>query len=303
MAQRAVALAPAPTPASVEDFLERLAHEFTRLSPQLQRIGRYAETNRASLTVDGIQTIAGNCNVQASAVVRFAKHFGFAGFSELQRLYHGEFTAAARPSQSYPHRIRSLVRSRRSRPQPAEIGRELVRGTIAALSEFADNLETAPVGEAVDRLFKARTIYLAAVRRAFPAAAYLAYLLHRTGRPTHLLSGVGGMLRDELRAVDERDAMVAVSFHPYGRETQLAARVARTRGAAVIAVTDSRLSPIARQADVILTVSESTLHSFRSLATTVTLCQTLFLALAARMELDLSNPAPHDEPHEEELDD
>src|SRR4249920_4105848 len=95
-------------PESVEELLDRVQTEFPRLSRQLQIIARYFEQNRASVTVDRIQAIAANCGVQPSAVVRFAQRLGFSGFSDLQGLYHSEFTTRTSPAQSYQQRIRSL---------------------------------------------------------------------------------------------------------------------------------------------------------------------------------------------------
>jgi DNA-binding MurR/RpiR family transcriptional regulator len=285
---------------TVEQFLERVREEFADLSPQLQTIARYFEQNRASVTVDRIQAIAANCAVQASAVVRFAQRFGYNGFSDLQTLYRDEFTTRTSPAQSYRHRIRTLLEDGRTPMRAADIARELIAASIAGLEDLSQKLDAAALEAAVSRLAKARAIYISAVRRSFPAATYLAYALQHTAKPIHLVAGLGGMLREEIRAIDKRDVLIAISFQPYGRETQYSVRAARTRGAGIIAITDGQLSPIAQHADVVLTVTEGTAFAFRSLTSTISLCQTLFIALAARLELDLSQTHDHDQ---EEADD
>lgn len=281
-------------PDSVEQFLGRVREQFARLSPQMQTIARYVEQNRSSLTVDRIQAIAANCGVQASAVVRFAQRFGFNGFSELQALYRNEFTTRTSPAQSYRHRIRNLLEAGRTPLRPVDIGRELISASIAGLQEQAGKLDGAALEAAVSRLAKAKSIYIAAVRRSFPAATYLAYAFQHTAKPVHLLAGLGGMLHDEIRAIAQRDVLLAISFQPYGRETQYYVRAAHARRAAVIAITDGQLSPIAQHAEVVLTVAEGAAFAFRSLTSTISLCQTLFIALAARLELDLSQTYEHD---------
>jgi DNA-binding MurR/RpiR family transcriptional regulator len=284
-------------PDSVQQFLDRMREGFTQLSPQLQTIAQYFEQNRASVTVDRVQAIAAKCGVQASAVVRFAQRFGFDGFSDLQALYRNEFTTRASPTQSYRHRIRSLVETGRGPIRPIDIGRELISASIAGLQELSDRLDPAALEAAVSRLAKAQAIYIAAVRRSFPAATYLAYTLQHTAKPVHLLAGLGGMLKDEIRSIGKKDVLIAISFMPYGRETQYCVRAARSRGATVIAITDGRLSPIAEHGDIVLPLTEGTAFAFRSLTSTISLCQTLFIALAARLELDLSQtPDPDREP-------
>ena len=152
----------------------------------------------------------------------------------------------------------------------------------------------------MSRLAKAQAIYIAAVRRSFPAATYLAYTLQHTAKPVHLLAGLGGMLKDEIRSIGKKDVLIAISFTPYGRETQYCVRAARSRGAAVIAITDGQLSPIAEHGDIVLPLTEGTAFAFRSLTSTISLCQTLFIALATRLELDLSRTP---DPDREQADD
>ena len=74
-------------PATVEQFLQHLTQEYDGLSNRLKVIARHVETHRDQLGLEGIQTLAQACGVQPSAVVRFAKHFGFSGFSEMQKLF------------------------------------------------------------------------------------------------------------------------------------------------------------------------------------------------------------------------
>jgi DNA-binding MurR/RpiR family transcriptional regulator len=54
------------------------------------------------------------------------------------------------------------------------------------------------------------------------------------------------------------------------------------------------LSPLARNADAVLTVTEGSAFAFRSLASVMSLCQALFVALAYKLEVDLANPGAID---------
>jgi len=130
-------------------------------------------------------------------------------------------------------------------------------------------------------------IYVVGVRRSLPAAAYLTYLLEHTAKRVQLVSGLGGTFAGQMRAIGKKDLLVAVSFAPYGKETRFCVRVAEARGARVLSLTDSAMSPIARAATVTLLVKEASAFSFRSLTNTMCLSQGLFIALASRLELDL----------------
>src|SRR5262245_53172859 len=98
-------------PATVDQLLKRISDEYDDLSKQLKIIGRYVERHRDQLGLDGIQEVAGQCEVQPSAVVRFAKHFGFSGFTELQRIFREGLVRQIAPSRNYQARIREAIAS------------------------------------------------------------------------------------------------------------------------------------------------------------------------------------------------
>ena len=126
------ASAPAASkPATVDELLERISGEYEGLSRQLKVIGRHIERHRDRLGLDGIQQVAAQCEVQPSAVVRFAKHFGFAGFAELQRMFRAGIARQIAPSRNYQGRIRrdrrgcrdALQRGHRARISRRQRGR------------------------------------------------------------------------------------------------------------------------------------------------------------------------------------
>jgi DNA-binding MurR/RpiR family transcriptional regulator len=117
------------------------------------------------------------------------------------------------------------------------------------------------------------------LRRSWPVATYLAYLLSRSQRFARLVGGMGGMLSDEVRALGKGDALVAISFHPFHADTVAAAVLARTQGVSVIAVTDSALSPFAHAASVVLEVRDADIAGFRVVAASMALCHALAVGM------------------------
>jgi DNA-binding MurR/RpiR family transcriptional regulator len=122
------------------------------------------------------------------------------------------------------------------------------------------------------------------VRRSYPVAAYITYALQHVDKRVQLVDGVGGMAMEQVRSAAKGDAVVAISFTPYGKETLACVRAAHRRGARAIVLTDSRMSPLARLASALLVVPEGSAFAFRSLTNTLCLGQALFVALAYRLE-------------------
>jgi DNA-binding MurR/RpiR family transcriptional regulator len=67
---------------------------------------------------------------------------------------------------------------------------------------------------------------------------------------------------------------------------------ALARGVKLIAVSDSRMSPLARDAAAVLLVQDHATFGFRSLTSTMALAQSLFIALAYRLELEVEAVPP-----------
>lgn len=274
-----------PTYANAEAFLADLRAQYPRLSRQLQAIARHVEHSGAHIALQGIQEVAQNVGVQPSAVVRFAKHFGFHGYTQLQTLFRAGAARQLAPQRDYQDRIRSLIGTGAAPLAGVRIAREVMEGGITSLRALQAGLDEAQFDAAVDLLSEAPALWLAAARRAFPVGAYLAYALQHTAKPVHWLHGLGGMQMGELRAMVPGDVIVAVSFDPYAGETLELVDAALERGARLLALTDSPLSPLAARACATLVAQDSATFGFRSLTGTLCLAQSLFIALAYRLEL------------------
>lgn len=272
---------------TVDDFLGAVASQYESLPKQLKAIAHHIETNRARMVVTRITDIARACGVQPSAVTRFSQRFGFSGYSELQTLFRDAFSESTTPSTSYAKRIRGLIESRRLKMDAGGILRQLLLSNQGAIEEFSLHLDDRALKAAVALLHDSDQLYVAGIRRSMAAATYFTYLLQHTSKRVHLVSGLGGTFAGQMRSIGKGDLLVAISFTPYARETRACVRIAQGRGAKILAITDSGMSPVARAATAQLLVKEASAFSFRSLTNTLCLCQGLFIALATRLELDL----------------
>lgn len=272
-------------PKTEEALLHAMASEFEGLSKQLKLIGQYVEQHRGQLGIQSIQQVAENCQVQPSAIIRFAKHFGFSGYSELQRLFREGLARQISPSRDYQSRIRGAIELGAQELHSTDIAHALIGGSIAGMEELQRSLQEPAFDEAVNLLFEADTVWLAASRRSFAISTYLAYALQHTEKRVQHITALGSMQEAQLRGLRANDVMVAISFAPYAEETESLVRQAHERGAHIIAITDSSLSPLARLAHATLLVNETSVFGFRALTNTMTVAQSLFMALAYRLEL------------------
>jgi len=264
---------------STQQQLEQLIEQrFATLSNRLQQVARYLLDHPDTVAFGTTATIAAGAGVHASALVRFANAFGFSGFSQMQQLFKNRLVQTG---PDYQSRI-AAVKQDDSVPA-AQAGlmylQQISAANERAMLQLTEELDPALLTQACELLAQARIIHLQGARRAYPVASYASYLLSNTGLAVQLLDGVGYMQQAALNLVNAEDVMLAISFAPYAAETQLAINRAKAAGAKVIVITDSRLSPLAAEADIALLVREAEVHSFRSLNTSMNLIQALVLAL------------------------
>lgn len=270
---------------TADQLMQRISEEYEGLSKQLKVIAKYIEEHRPTLVLERITDIAQACEVQPSAIVRFAQRFGFSGFSDMQALFRDSFAPAQGNVNNYQKRIRTVIASQDTPLSNTELTQSFLSACQQGLDELSQSLDPEAIDAAVELLYKAENIYVVGVRRMFPIASYVCYALQHTQKRVHLISGLGGMYHDQVRSIRENDLMIAISFQPYGRETRYCARVASQNKAKLLVISDSKMSPLARNASTVLTVKEGTAFAFRSMSSTISLCQALFIALSYRLEL------------------
>ena len=280
------------TKLNVEQLIKHISSDYEALSKQLKVIARHVEQHRDHIGLDGIQEVARQCNVQPSAVVRFAKHFGYSGFTEMQAIFREGISRQLAPSRNYKTRIRDIIESGTGSLSSVEIAGEFLAGSLAGMQELQSSLHAPSFKKAVGLLSESDNIWITASRRSFPIAAYLDYALQHTDKRIGLVSGMGSMQLGQMRSVRKNDVIVAISFSPYAEETISVVKLAVERGAKLIAITDSRMSPLAKLAQVALIVQDNSTFGFRALTSTMGLAQSLFIALAYDLELPYKSNTP-----------
>ncbi|ODU21627.1 MAG: iron dicitrate transport regulator FecR [Sphingomonas sp. SCN 67-18] len=263
-------------PTTAEEFRALVLDRYDGLSRRLQQIARYVLDQPNELALETLAVIAERSGVQPSAIVRFAKSFGFSGATQMQRLFR-DGLLSGNAALGYGDRVRQFndVVSRREAGE--EVLNEFVEGNVLALQNLAQTISDTDMRDAVRLIAKAETVHVAGFRRSFPVAAYLAYSLQQLGKRVLFMDGVAGLAKQQAQAMQPKDLLIAISYHPYAEETVQLVEIAAQQGAKVLSLSDSLVSPIAKSAALVLQVRESEVRGFRSLATSMCLAQALVI--------------------------
>ncbi len=213
-----------------------------RLTPTQRRIAHSLVQHAPDAAYLSAAEVADLAGVSQPSVTRFAMALGYAGYPALRR------------------EMRALTGT------PARDGagnetQRAVRGEARHLERLAEQLDDlTAVTAAADLLVRSRPLPVLGLRAAAPLAGYFGYFAAKVHPDVRVLDSGGTHLLDRLdqaRAAGAT-ALLAVVLPRYPRETLETVREAKRAGLVVVALTDSAVSPVAGDADVVLPAAVGT---------------------------------------------
>lgn len=259
-------------------FSDRLRASFDAFSPQLKEAARWVIDHPADVALLSTREQARRAGVTAATMTRLAQRLGLPGYEGVRKLYAD---AVRRRPDSYRGRAEQLL-ERRDREGDAA----LVQDIFASLAHHMQTLSApdaiARFTAAADRIAAADHVFCIGMRSSFAVAYIFHYVRSLFGSSSVLVDGAGGAATDVLRTVGRGDVLLAVSVKPYVRHTIDGVRFAKSRGAHVVAVTDSELSPLAALADEAILVNTETPSFFHTMTPAFAAIECLAALVAGR---------------------
>lgn len=269
------------TPQDYSQLEAHITSDYSKLSRRLQQTAQFLLDHPQEVAFATIAKIAEQAGVTPSTLIRFANSFGFSGFSEMQQLFRARLVNEL---PNYTERIRAVRSATGETPDSTQLLWEFAEANREVLNQLPSHIDPQHLERALDIIEGAKTIHVMGARRSFVVASYMTYALHHVDKRAFLVNGLGGMYGEQIKAIGSEDALLVVSFSPYAQESRNIADEARKRGIPLVVITDSNLSPLALLANVSLVVHEAEVKSFRGLAASLCLTQTLAIALGVRMD-------------------
>ena len=220
-------------------------------------------------------------NVSESTVVRFAIELGFDGYPEFQ------------------HSLQEIVRTKLTSFQRIEVTNNIIGdGDVLTKVLLADSdkirhtleeIDRAAFDKAVDEIVNARRIYVVGVRSSSALASFLGHSLGQIFDEVKILEPTSGSeMFEQILNIGEDDVIIAISFPRYSKKIINAVDYAKHRGASVIAITDSAMSPIAQGASQVL-LARSDMASFvDSLVAPLSIINAIIVAVSRAKQDELT---------------
>ncbi|MET3377740.1 MurR/RpiR family transcriptional regulator [Variovorax paradoxus] len=258
---------------------QRIAQALPRLSRSHRQVADYVLEHPLQVATLPIDELAAAVGVSVATANRFARALDFDGYAT----FRAELVRGFEPLVAPVERMRGNL----ERPSTvSEVFATALDESRRNIEATRQTLDYAACEAAVERIGKARSIYIG----GFGASAWLAGLLQHgldgSCNDVRLLSGVSGVTHAArtLMHAGPQDVFIGLTFPRYLTDTISLAQIARSQGCSVIALTDRPSSPLAPLADVALYCQTET--SYRPN------CETSVLALIEALTSAVSLRAP-----------
>jgi DNA-binding MurR/RpiR family transcriptional regulator len=257
------------SPASAPDLVAAVSGELT---PTERRIAEEVLAEPTLLAFGTVSDLASRVGTSRPTIVRFANKLGFEGYSQLQRHVRSDLShRLARPSERIRHEEGKSPGARAS-----------INNAISSVFEAVDGER---LGKLAGPILQAQHVWILSGETSQAGA--------------HAMHSGLSMVRPGVRWFEERrfgadacdagprDAAVVMDFFRYRRQVTDAARLLATSGVAIVAITDSPLSPLVELTDTWCEIEVPAVGPFDSSVPAVAIAE----LLVARVARDLHGQA------------
>jgi DNA-binding MurR/RpiR family transcriptional regulator len=238
-------------------ILIRVRGAMPNLRPAEQRVAEAVLANPARISESSITAVARQCQTSETTVLRFCRAIGLAGYPELR-------IALARAAQWEEDGQSGQPLTGEIEPTDSleDVVAKITHADARAIEDTAAALDLGVLEEAVRAVSEARRIVIYGTAASALVGQDLNHKLHRIGLVSFMWNEPHLALTSAA-VLDKGDVAVGISHTGTTTDTIDVLRVARSRGATTIVITNFEGSPITDEADLLLTTAarETTFRS------------------------------------------
>ncbi|MFI5091865.1 MAG: MurR/RpiR family transcriptional regulator [Candidatus Acidiferrum sp.] len=256
---------PVPSQVSAPSLAERIE----LLSAKRQELIRPILEHPREYVLLSVRAMAKRLHTDPATVVRIVRGLGFATYRDFQRHLHDLSIAFATS-------LDTMQPAGRATNMPAYV-RDALEQDLKNLHGLKNSLDAARLVALAKRFYDARRIVLLAGDLAAFLADYLEYQITLLGLPVFTATSAG-RIAHLVRTVNQRDLVLAISFRRGLRQTVEGVHLAHARNAYCVGITDTYVSPLARECDELFLASVESTSFGASYAAPVALVNAILAA-------------------------
>lgn len=259
------------TKAKAISLRERIQAHYEALSLVDRKLADVVLAHEKDLLAYSATEMAALAGVSKASTARFFKRLGFADFQAFRQ------------------------HQRNGTPQPSPLHRMAQQGTGASalqqhlaqdarqLQGLADSVTDSRVQQAAKLLAGARRVWVVGYRNGYMAAFYAQALLSQLRAEVHLLNEGTGEDAELLAEIQPNDVLLAMDFRRRTRRLSQVVGIACDAGAALVLVSDARVSALAARAQALFICPHQDEPIFDSYVSAISLVNYLATATLAQL--------------------
>lgn len=216
-----------------------ISNALPRLSRAEQRVGRWILKHPKEAAKITLARLASECQTSEPTVLRFCRHVGLGGFREL----------AIRLTEALSNPGTYLHRDVMADDSTSDAIVKVMDASIQSLIDMRNQLSAMPIDAAVEAMTTARQIAFAGLGASGHVAADASHKFFRLGIPCTSLRDTP-MILQFASIAEADDVLVLLSHTGRWQDFVRAAKLAKARGATIIALTNPA-AELAHQADIL----------------------------------------------------
>ena len=264
----------------MNDLINKIQSDLPGFSKGQKQIARFILEHYDKAAFMTASRLGSTVGVSESTVVRFATELGYDGYPHLQRA------------------LQEMIRNKLTSVQRMEVSsdrmgdRDVLQTVLHADMDMIrmtlDEIDRDAFHSAVQAITGARRIYILGVRSSSALANFIGFYFSLIFDNVKLVNtNTVSEIFEQILRVGKGDVFIGISFPRYSKRTLSAMQYSKDQGAQVIALTDSRLSPLARYADHVL-VAKSDMASFvDSLVAPLSVINALIVAVGMNRQQEI----------------
>ena len=264
-----------------KDVLHTIQENMGGFSKGQKRIAGYilSDYDKAAFMTAG--KLGNLVSVSESTVVRFAAMLGYDGYpamqKALQELVRSKLTSIQR------------IQASNNTLFSSDVITSVLQQDMDKIRVAVEEVDRAAFAAVVDKLIGARHIYILGVRSSSFLAGYLHFYLHLIfDNVTLVTSNSAGDILESILRIGPGDLLMGISFPRYSQSTVKGVQFAHDRGAEVVAITDSPMSPLYPMASSALLARSDMISFVDSLVAPFSLLNALIVAAGHRKDGDIA---------------
>ena len=264
----------------LKNILHNIEKNMSSFSKGQKLIARFILENYDKAAFMTASKLGKTVQVSESTVVRFATQLGYEGYPSMQRalqeMIRGKLTSIQR------------IQASDGELAGSDLMTNVLQRDMEKIRMAIDQTDGAEFERVVDTIIGARRIYIVGFRSSSFLAGYLNFYFRLIFDNVTLVNGGAAGSFDQLFRVSKGDVVIGICFPRYSELALKTIQFARDRGATIVGVTDSEMSPINQMSSNSLLVRSEMISFVDSLAAPMSMLNALILAVANKKGADIS---------------